>query len=328
MTNTVSDTLTTETGKIIPLVLISLISAAFFSSTFVLNYSMALGSGHWVWTAILRYIFTIILVTALITTFKGWHFLFALGELFFKHIAFWIIAGTLACGLFYSGIAFSSEILRGWMVAATWQFTIIASPLVLYLFGYKFPVRALFIAVAVFAGIILINAQNFLESNESFSHFWAYLPILISTFAYPLGNQLLNSAKNNGISFVPTINSPLLENPFSGILLLSIGSIPFWTLLFLIAQPPAPLPHQYLQTFAVAVLAGVLATGLFYYARNATSDPYKIIAVDAVQSTEVLFALAFELILINSLLPTYTQIAGTLVVVLGIFTYGLFPSQK
>lgn len=317
-----------KTGPMVPLILLSLLSAALFSSTFVLNYAMALGEGHWVWTAVLRYMFTIVLLMFGLSLFKGWRYVLGLLELFMENPFFWVFAGSFACGIFYAGIAFSSELLRGWVVAATWQLTIIASPLILLAFGYKFPARGLYFALVVLFGVALVNVEHFFGKEAQLGSIWGFAPIIASAFAYPLGNQFLNSARNGGLSFVPRINSEALGNPFSGVFLLAIGSVPFWIALVIFVQPPAPSSDQYIQTFIVAALAGVLATAIFYYARNATSDPFKIIAVDAVQSSEVLFALSFELILVNSTLPSLIQFIGATVVVLGLVGYCWVPPKK
>ena len=39
------------------LILLGLLSGAFFSSTFVLNELMSAAGGHWFWSASLRYVF-------------------------------------------------------------------------------------------------------------------------------------------------------------------------------------------------------------------------------------------------------------------------------
>jgi drug/metabolite transporter (DMT)-like permease len=305
------------------LVSIGLVSAALFSLTFVINYNISLESGSWVWTAVLRYMFTITIVLALLYFTKGYQYLIELFKLFKINIVFWIIAGSFACGFFYGGIAFASEHLRGWVVAATFQLTIIFSPFVLMLMGYKFPLRILPFSIIVLAGAFLINYSGDIGDLDLDFFLYGVLPIVIAALAYPFGNQLTNSAKNGGLSYVPVIDSPILNNAFSVVLLLSFGSIPFWILLVAIVQPGMPSDGQYLQTFVVALFAGVLATSLFIYARNLTSDTTKIVAVDTTQASEVVFALLLELIFVDSRLPSLIQFGGLALLLLGLLGIAL-----
>ncbi|WP_020405832.1 multidrug resistance efflux transporter family protein [Hahella ganghwensis] len=302
---------------------IGLVSAALFSLTFVINYNISFGDGSWVWTAVLRYMFTIFILLVFIFLSKGRQYFKELLGLFRQHMVFWMIAGTFSCGFFYAGIAFSSEYLRGWVVAATFQLTIIFSPFVLMFMGYKFPLRMLPFSFLVLIGATLVNWTNDIGATNLDFVLLGVLPIVISAIAYPFGNQLANSAKNGGLSYVPVIHSPILNNAFSVVLLLCLGSIPFWLLLVAIFQPGVPGEGQYLQTFIVALFAGVLATSVFIYARNLTSDPVKVVAVDTTQATEVLFALGFELVFVDPRLPTYVQLGGLALVLFGLLGIGL-----
>lgn len=302
---------------------IGLVSSALFSLTFVINYNISFGDGHWVWTAVLRYIFTILILLTLILLTQGLDYLRSLLGLFRRHWLFWIIAGTFSCGFFYAGISFSSEYLRGWSVAATFQLTIIFSPFIMMLMGYKFPLRVLPFSFLALIGATLVNwADDIGDINLDYLLF-GVLPLIVSAIAYPIGNQLANSAKNGGLPYVQVIHSPILNNAFSVVLLLCLGSIPFWLLLIAIFQPDAPSDSQYLQTFIVALFSGVLATSVFIYARNLTSDPIKVVAVDTTQSVEVLFALIFELIFVDPELPTCLQFGGLALLVFGLLGIGL-----
>ena len=50
----------------IRLILLGLLSGAFFSSTFVLNELMSAAGGHWFWSASLRYVFMLLLLMTVI----------------------------------------------------------------------------------------------------------------------------------------------------------------------------------------------------------------------------------------------------------------------
>jgi protein-S-isoprenylcysteine O-methyltransferase Ste14 len=57
---------------------------------------------------------------------------------------------------------------------------------------------------------------------------------------------------------------------------------------------------------------------LLHNIRNLTSNPTKIIIIDTTQAAEVMFALFFELLFIDSRLPTYTQFFGLLLLLFGL----------
>ena len=59
----------------------------------------------------------------------------AVGEalrLFARNPVFWTLAGSVGFGVFYAGVTLASTFSPGWVVAATWQSTILATPLVLW----------------------------------------------------------------------------------------------------------------------------------------------------------------------------------------------------
>ena len=149
------------------------------------------------------------------------------------------------------------------------------------------------------------------------------IPVVIAAFAYPTGNQLLNFAKHGNHSLIPHIDSPILKDAPSCVLLMTMGSIPFWALLLIIVTPPLPLKSQLINTGIVAVSSGIIATSIFYKARNASKSPYIISAVDATQSGEVIFSLAGEILLLNGALPNLTGGIGIIIIVGGIVGYSL-----
>lgn len=100
--------------------------------------------------------------------------------------------------------------------------------------------------------------------------------------------------------------------------MLAIGSLPFWIVLLVLGKPDNLVSGQLTNIFLTTVFAGIFATALFYYARNLTTNPNNITAVDTTQSTEVIFALFLEIILISAALPNQTQIIGMFLIILGV----------
>ncbi|MBC8439601.1 MAG: multidrug resistance efflux transporter family protein [Deltaproteobacteria bacterium] len=230
----------------ISLISLGILSGLFFSTTFILNRMMSLEGGHWLWSASLRYAFMILILTGFISLFKGLGTLQGLVRVFLKNWKFWVLAGSIGFGLFYSLICFSADHSPGWIIAATWQLTIIASLVVLMGFGRSFPKRAWLFSMVVFIGVLLINLSHAQVSSIRELLFGG-LPALVAAFCYPIGNQLVWEAVNGNPS-LPNINDPLVENPYHKVLLLSWGSVPFWLILVAVVRPPMPLVGQVFNT--------------------------------------------------------------------------------
>jgi len=309
----------------ISLISIGLLSGLFFSSTFILNRVMSLEGGHWVWSGSLRYGFMILLLLLLLPLIQGVKSTLDVFRLFLRNWVFWTIAGTIGFGGFYSLLCFSADHAPGWVVAATWQLTIIASLCVLMGFGRRFPKKVWLFSGIIVVGVLLVNASHVDWENIE-PLLLGGLPVLAAAFCYPIGNQLVWEAKK-GKASLPNISSPLLENPFNKILLLSLGSLPFWLLLIVINNPLAPSRGQVLSTALVALLSGILATGLFFLARNRANKPSELAAVDATQSSEVVFALIGEMLLLQAPLPDATAFTGIFLVVSGLIFFILFQDS-
>jgi drug/metabolite transporter (DMT)-like permease len=304
----------------IRLISLGTLAALFFSSTFVLNRAMSLQGGHWVWTSSLRFGFMLIFLVVLLLATQGKKAIADVKNIFLKHWLFWILAGSIGFGVFYSLITFSSQYAAGWVVATTWQTTILATPIVLILFGRKVPAKGLIFSGIIFIGIILVNIEHAALTSLREVLFSA-LPVLIAAFAYPIGNQLVWEARLGHNPRIPHIDHPILENGFARVLLLTAGSLPFWLILLLVSSPPPPTSGQLISTALVALLSGVIATTLFLYARHLCNQPYEIAAVDATQSMEVVFSLLGEIIFLGAALPGLLGMAGVALTIIGLVAY-------
>ncbi|PNK61655.1 multidrug resistance efflux transporter family protein [Psychrobacter sp. FDAARGOS_221] len=192
------------------LILITLVACAFFSSTYVLNEIMSAAGGHWFWSASLRYLFALILLTALISIRFGWQRIRQLWDIFISHWRFWSVTGSIGFGFFYAGLCYAADHVSGWVVAATFMFTVVASLFVLMAFGHRFERRFIFYATIIFVGVILANVSEALSSSAGFfgldtplSHVLIYgtLPCLIAAFSYPIGSQLVWQASYNARAY-------------------------------------------------------------------------------------------------------------------------------
>lgn len=302
------------------LILLGTLAAAFFSSTFILNRAMSLQGGHWFWSASLRYLWMLGLLVAGLQLSGHRSLLGAVWRMFCRHWRFWILAGSSGFGVFYTLLCFSSAYAPGWVVATTWQSTILASPLILFCFGRRLPSRALLFSGLIFAGVFLVNAEQS-RSASAGDLFFGVAPVFVAAFAYPFGNQLVWEAQKGGRKWIPVIADPALNNPVARILLLSLGTIPFWFVLGPLVQPPPPSPDQWLNTALVALCSGIIATGLFLQARHLAEDAYQLSAVDATQSGEVVFSLLGELAFLGGVMPGWSGFCGILLTVAGLVFY-------
>ena len=195
----------------VKLILLGLLAGAFFSSTFILNELMSNAGGHWFWSASLRYIFMWLIITAIIILQHSFARIKELALIFRQHWGFWCLTGSIGFGLFYTGICYAGDHVAGWVVAATFMFTVVTSLIVLMAFGQRFDKKFIIYAFLVFIGVVLVNVSEGLRASAladidsapmAEMLLYGALPALIAAFSYPIGNQLVwqvshNSRKHN-----------------------------------------------------------------------------------------------------------------------------------
>ena len=195
----------------VKLILLGLLAGAFFSSTFILNELMSNAGGHWFWSASLRYVFMWLIITAIIILQHGFGRIRELATIFRQHWRFWCLTGSIGFGVFYTGICYAGDHVAGWVVAATFMFTVVTSLLVLLAFGQRFDKKFIIYAFLVFIGVVLVNVSEGLRASAladidsapmAEMLLYGALPALIAAFSYPIGNQLVwqvshNSRKHN-----------------------------------------------------------------------------------------------------------------------------------
>ncbi len=305
------------------LLVLGAMAALFFSSTFVLNRAMSLEGGHWVWSASLRYAFMLPILVAWTLVTGGPAALARTLRLFRDHPLFWILAGSVGFGVFYAGVTLAAAFSPGWVVATTWQSTILATPLVLALLGRRVPAKGLAFTTLIFAGIVLVNLEQ-ARGGAGPGSLWGIVAVLVAAVAYPLGNQLVWEARHGGstrLAAIPRIEGPELDAGRAPTLLLTLGSIPFWLGLVAATQPPPPSREQVVQTALVALFSGVIATTLFLRARAKAKNAYELAATDATQSLEVVFSLLGETLLLAGAWPGPAGALGVALAVTGLVLY-------
>jgi drug/metabolite transporter (DMT)-like permease len=298
-------------------IVLGLLAALCFSTTFVINRAIGLAGGHWVWTAVLRYAWALLLL--------GGYFL-ARGTLglvitaFRRHLVFWVLAGSIGYGAFYASLSYASTRAPGWIVACTMQFTILATPLVLAAFGARVRHTGIAFLLLIFVGIVLVNLDH--GSASSRAQLVGVMPVLIAAFAYPIGNQLVQEGRNGGRGWIPALDDPISANASARVLLLTMGSVPFWMLVLLVPHSILPTMQQVIGTGAVALSGTVIGTSIFLVAReSAGRDPNAIARIDATQAGYTAFSLAGEVVFLGAALPGALGVVGLALVLGGLAVY-------
>jgi len=298
------------------LLFVGLLAAAFFSATFLINRAISLDGGHWYWSASLRFLFTIIFLSVGFIVFRGFNYFKMILNEYIQNIRFWSISGTIGFGFFYSFLCYAADFSPAWVVATTWQMTILASLFVLAMFGKKLSKRIWFFTFVIFLGVTLVNFSH-IDTNNLEALFLGFFPVLIAAFSYPIGNQMVWEQKIKREEKKEDIK--IFKNAFIKVYLLTLGSFPFWIILYFITDPGVPSSDQYVSVALVSLLSGVIATSLFLYVRNHANSTSKIILVDATQAGEVFFALFGEVLFLGALLPSLTGWIGLSITLIGLY---------
>ncbi|MFN0222948.1 multidrug resistance efflux transporter family protein [Paenibacillus sp. KR2-11] len=293
-------------------ILIGICAAFFFAFTFVLNRSISLSGGSWMWNASLRYFFMVPLLILLV----GRHRLPPLWAEIRRNPGAWLLWSCVGFGLFYAPLCLASDYSPGWLIAGTWQITIISGSLLAPLFKQNkdgrlvrgtVPWRGMGFSLMILLGILLIQAEHFTWNDPS-ALLLGLLPVLLASFAYPLGNRKMMDLCSGRLSATQRL------------LGMTLLSMPFWLLLAVFGWIESGVPSSGLvfQSALVAILSGIIATALFFRATDAVhGDMQKLGAVEATQSLEVLFAVIGEVLILSAPLPAVWGWLGMALICLG-----------
>lgn len=297
--------------------LIGILSALFFSVTFVLNRAMELDGGSWVWSATLRFFFMLPLLLIIVGYKRNIRPVITHIK---KRPLPWIIWSTVGFGLFYAPLTFATIYGPGWLVAATFQITIIAGSLLVPFLSkgkkQRIPLQSIFISLIILSGVFIMQLEH-AASVPVINVVLCVIPLIVAAFAYPLGNRKMMQIVNGEL------------NTFQRILGMTIASMPFWILLSIygIATQGTPSSNQVMQTFIVAISSGIIATVLFFYATELVNhDNQKLAGIEATQSGEVVFALFGELLLLGAPLPSAISFIGMILVIVGMILHSVLSS--
>ncbi|MFN7250314.1 MAG: multidrug resistance efflux transporter family protein [Anaerobacillus sp.] len=302
---------------------LGILASMFFSVTFILNRSMELSGGSWLWSSSLRFFFMVPFLFFIVLLRKNIRPLFQ--EMMKKPIQ-WLVWSFTGFVLFYGSITFAAAYGPGWLVAGTWQITIVAGILLGPLFfeengdgkvRKKIPVRALLISSFILIGVVLIQFQNIAGVTLN-SLLIGVLPVLVAAISYPLGNRKMMEVCGSRL------------DTFQRIFGMTLACLPFWVIIGGIGYVQVGLPStdQVLQALIVAISSGIIATTLFFLATNRVRDDHsKLASVEATQSTQVFFVIIGEVLLLSSPLPNTVATAGLSIIIVGMLLHSYYSKK-
>ncbi|MDZ5470229.1 multidrug resistance efflux transporter family protein [Bacillus sp. 31A1R] len=308
-------------------ILIGVLASMFFAVTFILNRSMELSGGSWIWSSSLRFLFMVPFLL-LIVLFRR-NLKVVLKEMA-KHPFQWIGWSFIGFVLFYAPITYAAAYGPGWLVAATWQLTIVAGTLLAPLFfenintqngvikiRKKIPFTALGISLIILFGVVLIQYNKALDITAT-QLLVGVLPVVLAAFAYPLGNRKMMEVCGGRL------------DTFQRVFGMTLATVPFWIILSIYGfiKVGAPSTDQITQSLIVAICSGIIATTLFFIATDRVREHQgKLASVEATQSTQVLFVIVGEVLLLSSPLPTGIEIVGIIVITLGMLLHSFYSKS-
>ena len=284
--------------------LLGLLASFFFAFTFLLNRSMHLSGGSWIWSASLRYLFTFPIFALLVWRSSGFSRVHAA---ILRSPLRWLLWSTVGFGLFYAPISFAGDHGESWLIAASWQITIVMGLLLSPLFQKKIALKNLGAAIVILVGVCLLQIENIVSLNIA-SLSGTLLPIFVAAIAYPLGNRKMMALCPPELTTTERVYG------------MTLCSLPFWLLLALYGLVSRGLPSasQALQSLGVAMLSGVIATLLFFRATDLVRHSQRQLAVvESTQSFEVLFTLLGGVLLLQDAPPDAFGWAGVGLIVIG-----------
>ena len=291
-----------------------ILGSLFFASTFILNRSMNLTGGFWMWSAALRYLFTLPMLAVILWRMPGDRSSPVISDIR-KQPVNWFLWSTVGFGLFYLPQAFASVHGESWLVAACWQITIVAGVLLTPLFGKKIPVKNLLMSCLILVGIFLMQVPHLKEGIGSSA--LVLLPILLAAFSYPLGNRKMMQCCPEDMDTTQRVFG------------MTLCSMPFWIVTSAAAFVNAGLPYtgQLLQSLGVALFSGVIATILFFKATDLVkNNPKQLAVIEATQCGEVIFTLIGGVLLLGDAMPDQFGVAGLILIIVGMVANSLMSA--
>jgi drug/metabolite transporter (DMT)-like permease len=230
----------------------------------------------------------------------------------------WLLWSTVGFGLFYAPISYAADHGESWLIAASWQITIVMGLLLSPLFQKRIAVKNLGAAAVILVGVFLLQVKH-IVSLDLASLIGTLPPILVAAVSYPLGNRKMMALCPPELTTIERVYG------------MTLCSLPFWVLLALYGflTRGAPSASQAIQSLGVAVLSGVIATLLFFRATDLVRHSQRQLAVvESTQSFEVIFTLIGGVLLLHDAAPDPFGWIGVGLIVVGMVLSSLATIGK
>ena len=308
-------------------VLLGIMSAFLFSFTYVLNRSMAVEGGSWIWSASLRYIFLVPLLLPIVLWRKNLQAVVVEIKRKPREWFWWSFVGFV---VFYIPLTIAASYAPAWLIAVNWEVTLVAG-ICMTPFFYrtvktktgekrvrkKFPWRSLFLSSFIILGVCVIQVEN-VKAIGFYDLALSFTLITIGAIAYPLGNRKMMEVCEGRL------------DAFQRVLGMTVVTLPWWICLAGYGALSVGLPtlSQTIQVLTVAFLVSLLATVLFFWATDLVKDDMiKLAGVEATQSVEIIFATCTEVAFLGGAMPSPVSWIGIGMICIGMIIYSKLINQ-
>lgn len=305
-----------STHPVVKAIFWGIIASFFLSATFLINSLIANSGGHWAWTANLRTLFLIPLLTVVLFFSKQLKPLITALRIAPLLFVKW---GLIGFGVLYTLIALASLLSPGWMVAASFQINILAGML-LAPFIYKdhrrfIPKTSVLLSVLILIGVLVMQFEKEGQVGSITNALISFGLALVGSIVWPLGNRkLMVKLEERGMKL----------NAIQRVLGMSVGCIPLIIVLAMVGfqQSGWPPAEQVEASMLSALFSGFLGGVAFYHATHLVHhQPTAIAAIEAIQALEIVFTLAGEMILLHAAFPGFYGRLGMLIVLAGLILH-------
>jgi hypothetical protein len=293
------------------------LAAVLFALSFVANRVMAVQGEGWEWTASLRFLYSVPIFSLIVAARGG---LPAVLRALHANSLPWTMWSTVGFGIFYAPMCLAAVTAPGWVVASTWQITIVCGVLLApYLNrdqSHGIPSAALLLSTAILTGVALTQLGQHTQLSKSVAE--GIVAVLIAAVAYPAGNRKTMNLAGDEL------------DTFQRLLAMSLASLPFWLLIAAVgaARTGFPPADQLIGTAIVAICSGVLATALFFTATHRVRHrPSHLAGVEATQAGEVVFVAAAEPFILSAPPPSLLSWIGITIIAAGVLGHALTASR-
>ena len=302
-------------------VALALCSALFFTLTYVLNRAVVSGGGHWQWAVIMRYLITLPLLAMVLPMQGG---LGALPRELRGHPRYWLFWSGIGFVLFGIPLTWAASSGPAWLIAGSFQSTVLAGPLLAPLIyrdeRRRLALPSLAIGVLILAGVLLLqwgHAHGALDTGA-----WlAVAAVLLAAFAYPLGNRMILLHLERTGTRIGAVQRVFGMTLCSWPLWLLFAAVTWWRI-------GPPTLEECLLAGGVALSSGVIATVMFFHATDMVGrQPTALAGVEAMQAAELLFATVIGALFLHEAMPGGMALLGAVGIVAGIALFAWISAR-